>query len=72
MCYSHYGNGVRNEVYLVTAKYKVNPIGQRGKILVIVMGFVDKLGQWLANMFHTEVKYRKQNIVFFCYFQAFS
>ena len=50
MCYSHYGNGVRNgaisivQWYLLSDCYKVNPIGQRGKILVIVFGFVDTLG----------------------------
>jgi hypothetical protein len=51
MCYSHYGNGVRNGAIsiaqwgLLSDCYNVNPIGQRGKILVIVMGFVDTLGQ---------------------------
>ena len=50
MCYSHYGNGVRNGAIsiaqwgLLSDCYNVNPIGQRGKILVIVMGFVDTLG----------------------------
>ena len=50
MCYSHYGNGVRNGAIsiaqwgLLSDCYKVNPIGQWGKILVILMGFVDMLG----------------------------
>ena len=49
MCYSHYGNGVRNGAIfiaqwgLLSDCYKVNPIGQWGKIVVIVMGFVDTL-----------------------------
>ena len=48
MCYSRYINGVRNGAIsiahwgLLSDCYKVNPIGQWGKILVIVMGFIDK------------------------------
>ena len=55
MCYTHYGNWVRNGAIsiaqwgLLSDCYKVNPIGQRGKILVIVMGFVDTLGQGLIQ-----------------------
>ena len=41
MCYSHFGNGVRN---VAIDCYEVNPIGQWGKILVMAMGFVDHLG----------------------------
>ena len=49
MCYSHLGNGVRNGAISITQwgfindRYKVNPIGQWGKILVMAMGFVDYL-----------------------------
>ena len=49
--YSHFGNGVHNGVIsiaqwgLLSDCYKVNPIGQWGKILVILMGFTDTLGQ---------------------------
>ena len=51
MLYSHYGNGVRNGAISITQRgfisdyYKVKPIGQWGKILVMAMGFVDHLGQ---------------------------
>jgi hypothetical protein len=50
MCYSHFGNGVRNGAISITQwgfimdRHKVNPIGQWGKILLIEMGFVDHLG----------------------------
>ena len=50
MCYSHYGNGVRNGAIsiarwgLLSDCYKVNPIDQWRKILVIILGFVDTLG----------------------------
>ena len=53
ICYSHYGNGVRNGAVsiaqwgLLSDCYKVNPIGQWGNIRVIVMGFVDTLGHCL-------------------------
>jgi hypothetical protein len=62
MCYSHYGNGVRNGAIsiaqwgLLSDCYNVNPIGQRGKILVIVMGFVDTLGQSILNFFVWAIK----------------
>ena len=51
MFYSHFGNGVRNGTISITQwdfindHYKVNPVGQWGKILVMAMGFVDHLGQ---------------------------
>ena len=57
MCYSHFGNEVCNGVISITQRgfindrYKVNPIGQWGKILVMAMGFVDHLGQYLATLF---------------------
>ena len=50
MCYSHYSNGVHfGAIFIVQWDLlsdwcKVNPIGQWGKILVIVMGFVDTFG----------------------------
>ena len=50
MCYSHYGNGVRNGAIsiarwgLLSDCYKVNPIDQWRKILVIILGFVHTLG----------------------------
>ena len=50
MCYSHFGNEVRNGAISITQQgfindcYKVNPVGQWGKILVMAMGFVDHLG----------------------------
>ena len=52
MCYSHYGNGVCKGAIsiaqwgLLSDCYKVNPIGQGGNILVIVMGFVDMFQHW--------------------------
>ena len=52
MCYSHFGNGVRNGAISITQwgfindRYKVNPVGQWGKILVMAMGIVDHLGQY--------------------------
>ena len=44
MCCSHYGNGAISIAQwgLFSDYYKVNPIGQWGKI---VIGFVDTLGQ---------------------------
>ena len=56
MCYSHFGNESRNGVISVTKRgfindrYKVNPVGQWGKILVMAMGFVDHLGQLMASL----------------------
>ena len=56
MCYSHLGNGVRNGAISITEKgfisdyYKVKPIGQYRKILVMAMGFVDHLGHILTNL----------------------
>ena len=50
MCYSHFGNDVHNGVMqqgFINDRYKVNPVGQWGKILVMVMGFVDHLGHRL-------------------------
>ena len=50
MCYSHFGNEVRNGAISITqwgfinARYKINPVGQWGEILVMAMGFVDHLG----------------------------
>ena len=51
MCYSHFGNGVRNGAISITRwgfindRYKVNPVDRWGKILVMAMGFVNHLGQ---------------------------
>ena len=50
MCYSHFVNEVCNGAISITQWgfindcYKVNPVGQWGKILVMAMGFVDHLG----------------------------
>ena len=47
ICYSHFGNRVRNGAISITQwgfisdYYKVKSIGQWGKILVMVRGFVD-------------------------------
>ena len=55
MCYSHFGNGVRNGAISITQwgfindRYIVIPVGQWGKILVMAMGFVDHLGQDFLN-----------------------
>ena len=60
MCYSHFGNGVRNGAISITQwgfindRYKVNPVDQWGKILVIAMGFVDHLG--LEYIYDLEIK----------------
>ena len=57
MCYSHFGNGVRNGAISITQfgfindRYKVNPVGQWGKILVMAMGFVDHLGPLWVHCF---------------------
>ena len=51
VCYSHFSNEVHNGAYSIVQQnfindcYKVNPIGQWGKFLVMTMGFVDHLGQ---------------------------
>ena len=53
VCYSRFSNGVRNGAISITQRvfindrYKVNPVGQWGKILVMAMGFVDHLGHCL-------------------------
>ena len=46
MCYSHFGNGVRNGASIsimqwgfLNDNYKVNPVGQWQHILITVMGF---------------------------------
>ena len=63
MCYSHYGNGVGNGAIstaqwgLLSNGYKLNPVGQWGKILVIVMGFVDTLGQYIYVCTHLSNKF---------------
>ena len=50
MCYSYFGNEVRNGAISITQRgfinerFEVNPIGQWEKILVMAMGFVDYLG----------------------------
>ena len=50
MCYSHFGNGFRNgaisimQLGFINDRYKINPVGQCGKILEVAMGFVDHLG----------------------------
>ena len=50
MGYSYFGNEVRNGVISITQRgfiidhYKVDPVGQWGKILVMAMGFIDHLG----------------------------
>jgi hypothetical protein len=53
MCYSHFGNGA---IFImqwgfINDCYKVNPVGQWGKILVMAMGFVDQLGLCLFLVF---------------------
>ena len=59
MCYSHFGNEVCNGAISITQRgfindcYKVNPIGQWGKILVMAMGFVDHLGPGLFSFWVT-------------------
>ena len=51
MCYSHFGNGVRNgaisiaQRVFINERNKVNPVVQLWEILVMAMGFVDHLGQ---------------------------
>ena len=57
MYYSHLGcgNGVRNGAISITQRgfindrYKVNPVSQWGKILVMAMGFVDHLGEFTVT-----------------------
>ena len=50
MCYSHFDNGIRIGAISIMQRgfindcYKVNPIVQWGKFLVMAMGFVDHLG----------------------------
>ena len=50
MCYSHFGNEVRKGAISITQRgfindrYKLKPVDQCGKILVMAMGFVDHLG----------------------------
>ena len=45
MCYSHFGNEVRNGAISITQRgfindrYKVKPVGQWGKILVMAMSY---------------------------------
>jgi hypothetical protein len=62
MCYSHFGKGVRNGAISITQwgfindSYKVNPVGQWEKIMVIAMGFVDHLGLYVANYPDVAVK----------------
>ena len=62
MCYSHFGNEVCNGAISIMQRgfnndcYKVNPIGQWEKNLVMAMGFVDHLGpylimKYLGNLF---------------------
>jgi hypothetical protein len=49
MCYSHFGNEVCISIRqrgFINDHYKVNPVGQWGKILAIAMGFVDHLGHY--------------------------
>ena len=59
MWYSHYDNGVHNGAVsipqwdLLSDSYKVNPIGQQGKILVIVGAKQD--------MLHRKVIYDDKN-----------
>ena len=59
ICYSHFGNEVCNGAISITQWgfindcYKVNPIGQWGKILVMAMGFVDHLGPGLFSFWVT-------------------
>ena len=50
MSYSYFGNEFCNGAISITqrgfinVRYKVKPVGQWGKILVMAMGFVDHLG----------------------------
>ena len=55
MCYSHFRNVCKGAISImpqgfINDRYKVNPICQWGKFLVIAMGFVDHLGP--ALYFH--------------------
>ena len=51
MCCSHFSSEVCNGAIsigqrgFINDRYKVNPVGKWGKILVMAMGFVDHLGQ---------------------------
>ena len=73
MCYSHYSNGVRNGVIsiaqwgLLGDCYKVNPISQCGKILVIVMEFVDMFRPCLLDegIAKLSKKFKSRNNCFF-------
>ena len=57
MCYSHFDNEIRNGAISITQwgfindHYKVNPVGQWGKILVKAMGFVNHLGRGQPGLF---------------------
>ena len=50
MCYSHFVNEVCDGAIsikqwgFINDRYKVNPVGQWGKILIMPMGFVDHFG----------------------------
>ena len=58
VCYCHFGNEVCNgaisimQLGLIKNRYKVNPVGQWGKILVMAMGFVDHFGPKLFDFRH--------------------
>ena len=57
MCYSHFHNEVCNGAISITQRdyindrCKVNPVGQREKILIMAMWFVDHLGHGLSFRF---------------------
>jgi hypothetical protein len=74
MCYSHFDNKVHNGAISITQQglinkcYKVNPVGQWGKFLVMAMGFIDHLGpgvslawcgKWSITLFQ---RTRKDNL----------
>ena len=58
MCYSHFGNGVRNGAISIMQC-------QWGKILVMAMGFVDHLGQYflLISEYNTNNFSVKLNLI---------
>ena len=62
---SHFGNEVRNGAISITQRgfindcYKVNLVGQWGKILVMAMGFVDQFQRGIHIFMHFKRFYKK-------------